>query len=801
MKNSEKDKLRGYIYQSIQEAWKEISEFLSTQDLRHTNLYQQDIERYLRNCFSRRLRYNKKKDDQLTDSDYFDPNYENYIESVVKKIRQAPISTLSNYKEIIHKLWGGIPVFESIKIHQRLYCYFIILDPKEPRKMLGVGIIFINTHNKDSVAAKHLKTLKIVTSTVYKKYKKWSEHQFILYLNPSDIQSFSYQFDFAVLETMDDSPKNEKEKTQIRKNKKKSSHIDIPKQEIKDLPQRSVKVQENCEFEWLGKVIQSRMKPMRQGRKTRRIEEIVVEGWLYPNKCDYARHDRYFVAQHPDLNIEPIEKIPKEHKRRVLLKINDFEDWPEDTAHEISDEQHLTHRTKCWFDFEQFLDADGLTGSYKAVPIAGTGMNNYKIRDLTQEEYSQVYKLPPIGIPFGLFIHDNDTTIQDYPHIKIPFYFPISIPEYEQVFYTPLFLVGRPGSGKTNALKSLCAASIYSQEYSTQKPPHFIFFDYEGQFTSLAAQNNVIKSDDDSKIWDLCGMHPIDNNDVNVLGKNMDNKLPVSFSFQQLMSNLTIEQKVDYLKYFLRDLSEVTESSFIKLAKDVFTLTSPVTYNDFKNTLFHNLNNPKNSTGSILTAGQRKAIMRTLSGEIESFFDQPGQDFNLADLVKNWKINIFDLHNLSRDKAILYVLLSIYKVKLENNTLDESIIVVIDEAHEVFQKNTGSSKDRRFYKLIAGFLSKIGSRGRKHRFGLWLASQRPQDLHKDIQKNIGTYLLLGLNSEHKRWLRATIGNTNDVDLVLGMPNRYALFKSSSLHEGDSYLLRLIRSPNKHRTFV
>ena len=170
-------------------------------------------------------------------------------------------------------------------------------------------------------------------------------------------------------------------------------------------------------------------------------------------------------------------------------------------------------------------------------------------------------------------------------------------------------------------------------------------------------------------------------------------------------------------------------------------------------------------------------------------------------LIKPGKVLVFDLKNLSKEKTILYVLLMLQKLKFENNVLKSPVIVVVDEAHEVFKNVSGSSQSARYYKLISKFIAEFGSRGRKYRLGLWLASQRPQDLHKDIQKVIVTYFILGLNPEHKRWLTSTLGNSKDADFVLNLPNRFALFKNSSLYRGTSYLLKLIKSPNVHQTFV
>lgn len=103
--------------------------------------------------------------------------------------------------------------------------------------------------------------------------------------------------------------------------------------------------------------------------------------------------------------------------------------------------------------------------------------------------------------------------------------------------------------------------------------------------------------------------------------------------------------------------------------------------------------------------------------------------------------------------------------------------------------------------MISQYLAEIGSRGRKHRLGLWLASQRPQDLNPDVSKVIGTHIILGLNSDHQTWLRGALGDKVNTRKALALPNHYALFRNAHLWQGKSHLIRLPRAPNFHQTFV
>jgi len=785
-KNEQKKIIKEHLYLMLKGALSEICEQLKACSERNQLIDNNKWERLINNTFHRYNRKAHKALQEIIKDDKYWNEYNYCINKFIDYIKQCSFDDEEeDTKRILFKIWGGFPKFEIISLNGRNFFTYIVFKSAKKKTIKKVGFIILSLRRRTQSSEIASKNLETFTKEIVEKYEQYPVKELIIYLTPYNVRSFTFDIGSKFKQEQKHNGKN---KSDLEKEE------ETPKKEL-DETKESLPM----EYEWVGKIIQTPTKPMRQGKGTKRVEDIVIEGWLYETYCSLAKHNRYFVAQHPNLGTKNGGKVPKGHRRRMLIKINDYKDWPQNVAHEISDDPKLRHFTQCWFNFERFLDTDR-HGSYLAVPIGGTGIDKYKFRNLTPDEYNEVYRLPHSGVPLGLFVHDDDFTVQDYPLAKIPFYFPVNDQNYEQLFYTPTFLVGRPSSGKTNALKAMTAASLSCEDYCSNEKPAFIFFDYEGQFSSLANPIvDIVGNNNDLEVWNLLNINPVDFEEVEVLSSSTDT--PAKFSFRELLKGLDVNKKIRILKYFLRTLSDVTENAFDEIARKIFYESDPDTYSSFRKEFQDELNAQTIQASETLTPGQRKAIIRTLQEDITTFFDQTGKSFNLLDLLKPGKVIVFDLKNISKEKAILYVLLELQKLKLEKNEIKSPVIVVIDEAHEIFKHVTGSSKEARYYNLISKFIAEFGSRGRKYRLGLWLASQRPQDLHKDIQKVIGTYMILGLNPEHKRWLTSTLGTSEEANFILKLPNTYALFKNSSLYRGNAYLLKLVKSPNIHRTFV
>jgi len=797
-KDEKKRIIKDRLHIMLKKTLNQIVKQLMVNSERNQLIDNETWNRLIDNTFQRYLRKAHKDIQMQFDDKKYWNDYKSCISNFMMYIKQFCIveENEETYK-IISRVWGGFPKFDIIILAERIYFSYLIFESDNYLKIKKCGLILLSLRRRNESSEIDAKNLEEYAKAICDEYDTFLENGLLFYLTPYGVSHFTFKFNINSLKgKIDEREKIEEDYIEKEEVQKFHQDLEIKKEESNSPEPTNFS---SIEHEWVGIVIQSEPKPMRQGKGTKSVEDIVIEGWLYQNYCHLARHNRYFIAQHPDLGTKNDKSVPEGHRRRLLIKINDYKDWAQNIAHERSDDPNLGHFTRCWFNFERFLDYDS-QGSYKAVPVAGTGAHKYKIRDITPQEYNIVHELPFSGVPLGLFVHDDDVSIKGYPITKIPFYFPVSDQSYEQLFYTPTFVVGRPGSGKTNAMKVMAASSLSCDDYCSGEKPAFIFFDYEGQFSSLANPSlSSIGDIEDIEVWNLLNIKPVNHQNVEILsGSSSD---PTKFSFDELLTGLDITLKINTLKFFLRNLSEITEIAFNEISRKIFSESDPATYSDFRKEFENELENPTIKASESLAKVQRQALIRTLQDDIKLFFDKKGKSFNLENLIKPGKVLVFDLKNLSKEKTILYVLLMLQKLKFENNVLKSPVIVVVDEAHEVFKNISGSSTIARYYNLISKFIAEFGSRGRKYRLGLWLASQRPQDLHKDIQKVIVTYFILGLNPEHKRWLTSILGSSKNADIILNLPNRFAIFKNSSLYRGKSYILKLIKSPNVHRTFV
>ena len=516
-KNKIKQYVKDNLYLSLKGILNQLTSQLENYSIRKRILDKDTLNRLIDNTFKRNLR-NIHKEIQIENIDEkFWDRYQPCLQNFKKYIEDYPIgNNIEDGKKVIYKLWGGIPKFEIIDLYQKKHLISAVFNNENQDFIIKIGYFLLSLRKRNEVSESDLENLKELTKVVYKKYKVFPSKELLYYLTPYGVNPFSFKFDQEdIIESKTELDNGDK-KVLEDFNKILDSQLDLPNEE---------------EFEWLGKLIQTQTKPMRQGKGTRRIEDIEIEGWIYESHCHLAQHNRYFIAQHPKLGFTD-EKVPEGHRRRLLIKINDFKDWSQNVAHEISDDPKMGHYTQCWFNFEKFLDPDSF-GSYKAVPIAGTGLDQYKIRDLSINEYHDVFDLPDTGVPLGLFLHDEDITREGYPVNKIPFYFPVSDKNYEHIFYTPTFFVGRPGSGKTNALKTITASSIYCNDYCSRERPAFIFFDYEGQFSSLAEPIlEDVGDSEDREVWDFLKIKPVNYFDVEVFSSV--SKTPTQYSFMEL---------------------------------------------------------------------------------------------------------------------------------------------------------------------------------------------------------------------------------------------------------------------------
>lgn len=840
-RNSKKNQqllITGEIFHEIiMNSWKEIYKRAEKNDKSGRLYILDNLIRIVENAFEYNIRKgNKKFNEKQVEKSYwkrYKPCMDQYQSNVINKIRKVFEETPNSNQGLspsflMKKLWNGVPEFEPLLTDpcgNNCYPDFIVFNDTQKKNPTLIGDFKFTLHPKSNEIPADREKLKIYTGATFRKYQVYTPLEILIYISSKGINQFPFQFTqeeigkterefiqapnrssalppLPLIEININEPiPNEGNTAQANGEESSSKLSESPKDfeqpftPVNNL-QEKPELKQPTKMEWVGKIIQHINKPMRQGSsKIRKLNAVQVEGWLSEEWCHLAIHDRYFVAQHPDLQLNDVMTAPEGHRRRVLIQLNDFKDYPDNVAHEISDAPINKHFTQCWFEAVKFLDSNA-SGSVQIFPVHGLGMNGYKIRDLFPDEYYSAFGLPRAGIPIGFLVPNGDTSIQSYPTPLISVNFPVEKLDDEQVFYAPTFIVGRPGSGKTNTLKAIGAGALYYRGFASGHQPTLIFFDYEGQFASLGDPSLSIRqqgNSNDTEAWNQLNLRPIEATDVTVLSN-------ISFSFKDLLIN-DLNENISILKLFLRTLPPASERAFDEIAKKIFFNNNPQTYAQFQRAFEEELSNPTLPITNTLNEPQRRALRQTLYSDANTFFDQPGSQFSLSNLIQPGKVLVFDLHKLPREKAILYVLTRLRTLKFETKNIETPIIVIIDEAHEVFKKVTGSSIERKYYDLISSFLAELGSRGRKYKLGLWLASQRPQDLHIDVSRVIVTHIILGLNPEHQSWLRGALSESTYVNLAINLPSAYALFKSVIYRKGKPLLIYLPRAPNFHSTFI
>lgn len=124
------------------------------------------------------------------------------------------------------------------------------------------------------------------------------------------------------------------------------------------------------------------------------------------------------------------------------------------------------------------------------------------------------------------------------------------------------------------------------------------------------------------------------------------------------------------------------------------------------------------------------------------------------------------------------------------------LMLMVDEAHELFPRVGGNTQNYEYIKRISRNLITIARRGRKKHFGLIFASQQPKDIIPEVIGVFQTQIILGLESTSSDWIRDEVGREY-VNMIMRLPRGYARIKNTEVHSGTLVPLFIPRAPNKH----
>lgn len=405
-----------------------------------------------------------------------------------------------------------------------------------------------------------------------------------------------------------------------------------------------------------------------------------------------------------------------------------------------------------------------------------TNFNANYLRLPSPNEMTKIMHLSSEGIKIGLVTYERVT--DELPKMLLPYKFPIS---FREMGYKNMFLVGSPGKGKTNMLKILINAISQYTGTKTGNPPAIIILDNTGQFTELDTKTSR-SGPIEERLWELLDMDVVRNlKRYKIIGRDGDGTHTLTLS--------AIDP--DLLAVMFPQLPQNSSQTFQNLSLKVFQQYPNADFNTFKTVMNRILD-----TSDYLHSSVKNAIKTALEHGPADYFDK-GTDYLLLDdmLVEGQVSTIQVDHIPSAMPVLLYLLMMIHKKKILEK--DETpLIMVLDEAHDIFPKSGAIGYEKEYVRMITNKVRSLARTGRKRKLGLIFASQQPHDIDQDIVGVFQTFFILGLQSASTNWVKDTLGREY-VDQVMQLETGYARVLSREIHGDVLVPLFIPKAPNKH----
>lgn len=403
--------------------------------------------------------------------------------------------------------------------------------------------------------------------------------------------------------------------------------------------------------------------------------------------------------------------------------------------------------------------------------------SHHRLRPPTRTEIEKVMNLKPDGVPLGLVSYERlrDTL----PNPAIPYMFPFG---YQQIGYKGILVLGSQGKGKTTLLKILCSNLAHFTGTPTGLPPAQIIFDVEDQFGELE-QSTTSSTAFDEDVWEAAGIElPTDCRYFMI--KRGHGPGQYVFSFEGVAPDLAWtlfpELPAGSLRTFQRHVTPLLE-------------THPdVDYATFAMRLRTSIEND-----DTVHPAQRDAIARAVENGPREFFDARGTPLLLADLFQPGQISVVQVRHLGDAQltVLLYLLMQVNTLKIVQGNTDP-LVLVVDEAHEIFPREHTNPALRPHVRRVARELKRMTRRGRKKNFGPVFASQQPQDIHPDVGGGFQTTIYMGLEEASRDFARNQVGRGNAGE-VLRLVRGQARVWCKEAHGDLLVPLYVPRAPNRH----
>ncbi|GAB4311196.1 MAG: hypothetical protein Kow0069_11500 [Promethearchaeota archaeon] len=403
--------------------------------------------------------------------------------------------------------------------------------------------------------------------------------------------------------------------------------------------------------------------------------------------------------------------------------------------------------------------------------------SNHFLRFPSPNELMSVMHLFHDGVPFGLVSYEP---LEDsLPPRPLPYYFPFS---YKQAGFRGLFVVGSPGRGKTNFLKVLVDGLASYVGTPTGQPPAIVVIDIEDQFGELQQRTSASTALDE-ELWKLLGL---------VLPRNCQT-FAIRYDGGPGTHTLSINKlNVDLLPSFFSELPTTSAQHFKRIVRKLLKEHPALTYDQFERMVQAELD-----ADDAVNKSVRNAIVNAIRNGPRQFFDQGGEVLDVGDFMVPGKVSVLNVGGMSDCMPVLlYVLSLINRYKIVEKRSDPPLLLVVDEAHQLFPQMSKNKENAEYIRQIVQELIQIARRGRKRNFGLIFASQQPKDINNEVLGVFQTTIMFGLEGSSSDWIRETAGK-HHVPEVLKLPQGHARIVSKELHGDLLVPLVVPLALNKH----
>ena len=417
--------------------------------------------------------------------------------------------------------------------------------------------------------------------------------------------------------------------------------------------------------------------------------------------------------------------------------------------------------------------------------ISPSGRNylGFKVRKTTPEEILVFFSLNRSGIPLGVLQNKDEELSDGLSENAVPYYYPL---EKENQGYKGIFVTGTPGKGKTNFLKLL--ACQIPEYFGGGTPPAIIILDIEGEY-SMCNQPTT-GSTFDQEFWERFNLQPVSRLDHYYISK-MGLEGDTTLRFE------TIDPRE--ISLLFPALPEKSRQMFEQITRHAMTEYEITTFYEFREAVKKILNKFSDIFGIPLHDSQRDAILRALYTGIEDIFDQTGKYLDVEKLIFPGIVSVIDCSGLTdirlARQVALYLFLAVKKYKIDIKNKDFPVLIVFDEAHELFPRSTKDDIGRDYLQRVTNQVESILRIGRKRMYGFIFASQMPQDVSVDIVDLCQTKVIMGL--ENERWISKVLGS-KWVKKILNLQKGQAIIHCPEFHS-EPMKIRVPKAPCKHQS--